>query len=395
MLEEVRDKVKITDIGHIGEAKVEGQVDKPTFIRGGTMLKGATQERATQFGTMIAPHKTEQILVQCIHASRGIRAGAGFLPSGHTPRKVYSMMLAKRSQSHTWEAVSNYSRSALAETPRAGGFEASDDLLGTMEVVERFRENLKEILKNIPSYINQVGTAIIDPDGILGFEMYDHPDSWKAFSESIIRSFSDALTKESKADVFIPNMEAIIPAIHSLLREIQKAKEEEVFNKNNARTIILKAEGFVGEYTEFNGKTIHLLITRYEKEPREPQPRRLPLMSRTATIPSLRLAEPAPSRETYSEEIPRALYTTSSHEPTLQRLSRRWKTRFELLNILDQPKTWTLLKDEVSMSKATVASALKDLQQIGAVDRHKDENGITRYSRTGIGYQLLKQKDQE
>jgi DNA-binding HxlR family transcriptional regulator/predicted ester cyclase len=385
VLEEVKDKITITDTGKIDEAKIRSNVDKPTFIRGGTMLKGATQERSTHFGTVIAPNKTEQVIVHCIHASRGIRAGAGFVPSGHTPRKVYSMMLAKRSQSYTWNAVSQYSASALTEVPTAEGTFFADDLVGAVEAVDKFREDLKEILKSIPSYVNQFGTLIADPDGILGVEMYDHPDSWKAFSESIMRSFSDALTKEGKFEVFKPNMEAIIPLIQSLLKEIREAEEEEVFNKDGARTVIIRVEGYVGEYTTLNSKTIHLLITRCEKEHEAPS--KSSAGGHSSIWPRTR--EPTPSLRF---SAPTTFYTANVQEATSQ-LTRRWKTRYQLLKTLDEPKSWTALTAEVPMAKATLASSLKELQQIGAVDKHKDENGVTRYSLSGIGYQMLKKKE--
>jgi DNA-binding transcriptional ArsR family regulator len=388
VLEEVKDKVLIEDTGRIGEAKITGNVDKPTFVPGGTMLKGATQARATQFGLVVIPQKTEQVLVHCIHASRGIRPGATFTPAGRTPHKVYSYMLAYRSQSHTWNAVSHYSAMALSETPQVTV--AADDLVGIVEETQRFREDLKQLLKGIPSYINQTGVAIIDHDGVLGLEMYDHPDSWKAFSESIIQSYLEALAREDKTGIFKIDLEAAVNALKAFIEEIKKAEGEEVFNKNNARTVILKAEGYVGEYTTLNGKTIHLLIIRKEKETIKPQPTapipyRYRETARRTRYPAYGITAPSETSIFYTTSIP-------NHWAENWKKKMRKDIATEVLNALKQPKTWTSLTSELQMSKATLSSHLKNLQQLGVVEKHRDENGVTRYYTTGLGQELKKKR---
>ena len=369
VLEEVKDKIKIVDTGGINKARIEGDVDKPTFIRGGTMLKGATQARATQFGIMVMPQKSDKIPVHCIHASRGIRPGVSFHSGGYAPRRVYSTMLSERNQSRTWSEISDYSARMMKSVRVFGARYDSprDDLVQSVETLHKWRRDLREILKQIPDHVNQVGTVVIDPDGVVGFEMYDHPDSWKAFSESIIRSYAEALTKEDKTGIFKPDMTAIIPLIHSFLKNLQKAKEEEVFDKNKAKTVILRAEGFVGEYTTLKEKTIHLLVTRSN-----------------------------PTRTT--KRLPRRRALAPPHQSTVQRVidwgktfKRKMKNAIQVLTTLrDKPKTWTAIKSKARMSKATLSSRLKELQELGAIEKGRDENGATRYSLTGIGHEYLR-----
>jgi len=98
VLEEVKDKIKIVDTGGINKARIEGDVDKPTFIRGGTMLKGATQARATQFGIMVMPQKSDKIPVHCIHASRGIRPGVSFHSGEYAPRRYIPQCFQKETK---------------------------------------------------------------------------------------------------------------------------------------------------------------------------------------------------------------------------------------------------------------------------------------------------------
>ncbi len=268
VLEEVKNKVRIRDTGSIDRATIRANVGKSVFVRGGTMLKGKTQERVTQYSTVIAPRKTEKLEILCIHASKGIRSGASFISAGLIPLSLHDKGLSARNQGVAWRAFSGYHDSVcrfeLRNVPR-------DDLLRTVKTVERFSKDLKEILKNIPNYINQVGTVILDVDGVVGFEMYDHPDSWSAFAESITRSFAEVLAREDKAEIFKPDMKRIKPLILSFIKELENLKEEEVFNQNDAKTKIVKNKGYVGECTTLSGKTIHLLITRREKDEPRPQ----------------------------------------------------------------------------------------------------------------------------
>jgi DNA-binding HxlR family transcriptional regulator len=372
VLEEVKDRVKIVDTGGIHQVRIEGDENRPTFMRGGTMLKGATQERATQFGIVVIPTKSEPIPVHCIHASRGIMPGAAFQASGMSPRKVYSTMLSDRNQSRTWSEVSRYSdtiRSSLRMDEFSfRNFAPPDDLAANVEAMQKFRTELKEILKSIPDYVSQVGTVIIDPDGIVGLEMYDHPDSWKAYSESIMRSFSDELAREDKTGIFKPDMTAVIPLIHKFLEEVEKTKqEEEVFKQNNAETVIIRIKECVGEYTILNGKTIHLLITR-RNQPQEPM---TDFASRFRPI-----------------ERPRPTDQSPTHRLLNWGKRKTQRGNQVMTQLEDQPQTWTSLRSSVPMSKATLSNRLKEMQRSGVVEKRKGGNGVVRYGLTGIGHEM-------
>ena len=373
-LEEAKDKVQIVDTGRIGEAKIRADTDKPVFIRGGTILKGTTQERANPYSIVVAPQKTEELIIHCIHATKGINPGVIFTPSGHVPRQVYSQMLMAQDQSATWRAVDQYANTVMPELNQAQL--QSDDLVGVFETVKKFRKDVEQMLKQIPDYINQVGVIIIDPDGIIGIELYDHPYSWRAFSESVLKSFSEAIAREDKTGIFTPNMEAILPVVQACLEELANAEEETVFNKNNSKTVVIKTKNYVGEYTTLQEETIHLSVTRREKE--------LPV---TRTI---RITIPEPER------WPRARRPGESEFPYLflsaTGLEMPQRKMNVVLSALETPKTWTELKEEVPVSKATLASRIKQLQTMKLVDKQKHENGTTKYTLTGVAQELRKRK---
>ena len=277
VLEEVKDNANIRDTGGINRARVEGFGSQPTFIRGGTMLKGPTQARATQFGIVVFPQRSTTVPVHCIHASRRIHPGTQFHASGFAPPEVYATILFERNQQRTWSEVKRYStrvraqdatqrypvgRERLLRLHSPLSWLQTDDLVGNIDALHAFRKDLEKLLKAIPDYVDQVGAVVVDASGVLGLEVYDHPDSWKAFSKSIFRSYSEALSKEDTAGIFKPDMSAIIPTLHAFLSDIEKATQEEVYSQATATTRILKTAKYVGEYSMLEGKTMHLLVTR-------------------------------------------------------------------------------------------------------------------------------------
>ena len=134
-LEEVKDKVEIIDTGDINKLQVKSNSNKPIFIRGGTMLKGATQERATQYGIIVTPKRKMFVKVHCIHATKGIVSGAKFHPHGHMPHGIYSVMLIGKSQTLTWRAINHFAQKLQASLSSRI---QTDNLIELYENLQRF-----------------------------------------------------------------------------------------------------------------------------------------------------------------------------------------------------------------------------------------------------------------
>jgi len=144
LLQEVQDKVELEDTGSIGKTVVKNKTDRYVFIRKGTLLKGATQERGVTVGTVILPNSTREVEVQCVHASRGIVPGARFrVANAVAPRPVMQSFMARLSQSATWQAVSRAAERyyAMAATPIISY--VSDDLVGVLERTQEFKEDVE------------------------------------------------------------------------------------------------------------------------------------------------------------------------------------------------------------------------------------------------------------
>jgi hypothetical protein len=159
-----------------------------------------------------------------------------------------------------------------------------------------------------------------------------------------------------------------------------RAEEETVFNKNNSKTVVIKTKNYVGEYTTLQEETIHLSVTRREKE--------LPVMRMThITIPE---PERRPrTRTPWDSDFP-YLFLTSTAGPEMPQRKMN-----AVLSALDTPKTWTELRGEVPVSKATLASRMKQLQKMSLVDKQKQVNGTTKYTLTGVAQELRKRKPEK
>ncbi|GAH54905.1 unnamed protein product, partial [marine sediment metagenome] len=173
LLQEVMDKVSFKDTGGIGGVDVSNGSGSNVFLRKGTMLKGmGTQSRSPVAGVVLEPiEKMIRIPVNCIHASHGISGGASFIAMGITPHSVYQSL---GQQSETWANISDYSaraRAGASAAMRAGGRSASvalsaisrssDALVDVEESVGRFREDVDDIMSQIPGdHVNQMGIAV-------------------------------------------------------------------------------------------------------------------------------------------------------------------------------------------------------------------------------------------
>jgi len=392
VVEEVKDRVTIEDTGHIGEVRVKGDIDKPVFFRGGGVLEGVgTQSRAVKFDVVVIPQREETIKVLCVHASHPISTGRKFRVRGVAPRPVF-MALASGDQYATWSAVSNYSRTlwqASATSPRTTTAPFySDNLVTVMETVERFREDVKKKLEKIPATLqNQVGVVVIDAKGVVGLELFDHPDSWKAFSDSIIRHYEDVLTEEAEADIFKLDEEKIVPTIKNFLEKAKNCKEEQVWKGEAGTTYALKGDEIVGQYTTIEDKTIHLILAREEKT------------ESLHEVPTYRILY----TDRYASEGTRTTSATSdlpqvTWEYTLQSPQRYFERRgaYTFLDeISEKPKTWRELEPKFR-SPVTLSRRMKEAVRLGLAEKTiRPTNGRTVYRITDKGKLWLAKAKEE
>lgn len=282
-IEEAKDKgIIFKDTGRIDRVIVESSLGMPIFIRSGTALKSAgTQPRAVESSIVIIPQiqkegvSKQEIPVRCIYASKPIRTGEKFGVAGDVPLEVRSELLSRSGQSKTWSAVGNSTHRFMATrlSPRTGAssrifntnFGAStDNLVGVMEEVDKFTDDMNEILKKVPLFEDQVGAVFLDMKDVVGLELFDHPKSWEAIHKEVEKRLGESVTKEEDKSFFKPDYSQVKPLSLAFLKKLIESEKTEI-SHGMTSTVTLKGDGVVGEATTINRKVIHLVGLRTEK----------------------------------------------------------------------------------------------------------------------------------
>lgn len=392
VIEEVKDKVEFVDTGSIGAVKAKSKADKPVFVRGGSQFgvkRGGmgTQERSVTFGTVLFPEKMEVLKTVCIHASKSISPGAYFSYTGLAPSSVFSAGLYNANQHATWSAISGYARSMVNMLRSRGvGHEmlaqvqTSDDLVGLQSQVERveeFKQEVEDLLSRIPADLDgQVGIVVFDLNGIVGVEMFSHEESWRAFSESIVRSYSEVLLKEKKlTDIFEFRKDRVTQHITEFLKQLKQTEEKVVWRKRKAETVQMEKDDYVGEYTTLNGDVIHLIVTRKNVSFQQPQTHEFQYTFHETRQPEHRDVTP---------RYVTSYYTSSVKPERLESFFKR-KGSVKFLKTLREPKTWKDLERNVNVSSRTLSKLTKNAANLGLVEKKLRGNGRVVYHLTDFG----------
>ena len=400
LLEEVKDRVEFADSGRIGGVRVRARgVDKPIFIRSGTILKGrGTQSRAPAVSAVVYPEVEAELEVRCVHASHPVVGGRRFEAAVYKAPTTVQRALLTGSQYAVWSSVRDYamsrvlghfasslSRSLAASAAYSRPADSEplyvDDLPSLLEV-EAGKKFIDEIVKQLPVLEDQVGIAVLDMDGAVGMELFDHPKSWKALAESIVKSYEDALSRRS--GLFKPDASKVREELSKFLAKIQACEAEPAYQNRGATTFLLKSQEIVGEYTVLGGEVIHLLAMRRGRgRPAVP-------------APAVRTREPRPAEpprrpwawETVARPAPYAWIRPA-------RAADRLKKRERFVRELAEPHTFTELKRLTGVSDRTLSTWLKNMQSSGYVGKVVRDNGKAAYALTARGRYWLRLEDWE
>ena len=285
MLEETKN-VQVSDTGSIGSARVRSDEDVAVFIRGGVILVGMTQERATVAGVVVLPHSEQVFEVKCVHASKGISRGAIYdlLKTEVVPPAIH-FFLSKdygsgEKQSAVWNSVHDYccgtGKSYLTSFLGQTSFDTpSDDLYGILKEIERKKKDVEDALKDIPLLEHQVGAIIFDTKGVVGFEVFDSAESWAAMHQKVLSKYGDVLTQKTEGSS-VELKAALIPRkIQDFIEEIMKASERQTHATKESTTCVIDSAAIIGEYTQIGSAVIHVLAFK-RQEDRNPKRRNPP-----------------------------------------------------------------------------------------------------------------------
>lgn len=381
-LPEVKDKIKITDSGSIGKVKIEN-VDKPIFIRSGTMLEGkGTQSRAVEHNTIIT--NEGDVNVKCIHQSHPIRIKSYFDYSGIVPTKTIKHLSAGN-QVQLWNSVRLYANSITSSYntySRTHNVQSTtDNLVEIKKAIKKFDNKIKEILEKVPAFENQVGVIIVSLNGIEGIEVFDNPKSWIAHYKDVIENYE--CIKDELPPLFKLDEKAVYDYIRSFLNKISSIEPKKV----NENTYLISLDGYIGEFTVFNDRVIHMFVVKSDEKTYTSN---IASTSYSFNIETNNISCNYDTRTEWYNEISTTCNDNYIRSYILDEIERKRGMK-QIIKTLYKPKRWKDVINEIDMSKATISNRIKNGKKCGLIKEHY-VNGTKYYCLTEEGkkiYNLL------
>jgi hypothetical protein len=290
LLSEVRDKVRIKDTGDIHKMELVNKSDLPVLLKAGEILAGATQERTFTTSQFIMSGEKLVADVVCVHSSEGIRAGQQVTSEEFCPTSVrrvvannvyplygtsgigYTMTAGIQSEvwggiklhsSYTAQASSDFAGYLADSDPTSAPISTSwttpsDDLYGRVRESEK---KFEAVIKKVPKVENQVGLCLVTLEGFDALDLFNHPDSWDAIRERIVKAEAGSIANISdKGGLFEYRPEKAQQILKELLGS--KMEESNIVEKENTFTTLIENEKVKGEVVTLYDQPIHLSLLR-------------------------------------------------------------------------------------------------------------------------------------
>lgn len=288
LLSEAKDGVLIKDTGNISQMEFENRTELPVLLKGGEILAGATQERALTVSQILMAGEKVLANVVCVHSTKGIRAGQRVVSDGYAPTPVrkaaYTIHHGEGAnvQHRVWESVRTYSAMAQSasldymktlQTQNIRNVEMNREALGRISTtwttpsenlygrLHESQEKFKEAIKKVPKVEHQVGVCLVSFGGFDSLEAFNHPDSWQALREQVLKAEAANIADVSNKD----NLFEYKPEkARAVLKELLSStfKENEAIKKEHASTLLVESDKLQGEVVVLYEQPIHLTLLR-------------------------------------------------------------------------------------------------------------------------------------
>ena len=380
LLQEAENQVDFRDTGGISGVDAVNKTGKNVYIRKGTMLKGTgTQSRAPVTSYVLTPDKNYiRIPVNCIHQSHGISRGSKFKATGVAPMEIYSSL---GEQSSTWASISEYTSKIQAKMSDGGRSAVRhDNLVGVESIIQSEEDVIVDALKTIPGdHVHQIGVVVFDLKGVVAVELFDSPCSWKAFSQSIIRSYREVLTEEA-GDLIEVRTDRAKEVFLRYLENLGDLKQTLLTENTVSKVWDLRDRAIEGELTEIEGREVHLVLNRVSDKPKTG-----PIIDQ-----QLRIFGVEELVEENLEQVQRVSEVESN------RFIQKRGGYSVLSELAQAPQRFKDLLDRVDVSRGTLASRIKEAEGIGLIEKGiRKSNGSPAYTLTEEGEKTKEQGDKK
>ena len=279
LIEEVEDKVGLTDSGRVSNIYIRNRSKYPVFIRAGTILKGNTQNRGIKRSIVAFPigkkreyeniEYTKVAEVYCVHQTSPISSSGSLTVNCLMPHNFEALAYSGASQGKMWNDVKYYASTSGAPT----GYASGDDLTGNVSYnIAKYESTVDKIINKNPEIMDAVGIAIVDTANVLSIELYDSQESWNVMCRKILNKYSTDFAKRTSGYSTGNYWKGIPNKIKGVLNSIFKvlAKYSDSARIDGKHWIATTYQGnlqstFEAEMTKLNKKVIHLAVVRGTK----------------------------------------------------------------------------------------------------------------------------------
>jgi hypothetical protein len=272
LAEKVASVTEVDESGSVPELKFTNSSDSRVFLLDGEELIGAKQNRVLNLSILVPAGKTIVIPVSCVESGRWHHRSREFAsaPRAHyaagRAEKMSQVSASLRSsglrtsdQAEVWQNISNkFSR-----------FRASSATSAMSDIYEQRSGRLEKYLSSFSTVEGQVGAMFAIDGKIIGFDLFDCPDTLGKLFPKLLRSYGlDALDRAISAPKAAER--ASPPGqleAEAFLEAAAKTQGEEFPAVGEGRDLRLKTPGLAGAALESNERIVHLCAFAVSVEP--------------------------------------------------------------------------------------------------------------------------------
>jgi hypothetical protein len=127
-----------------------------------------------------------------------------------------------------------------------------DDLAGRMAETEH---KLRDVLKQVPDVVNQVGMVGVSFEGAESMEVFEHPGSWTAWKSDVLKSEATRIADLSnRGGLFEFKADRAKDAAREMLAA--DFREWVVLERSRSRTMRIESRRFAGEAVILDGEAV-------------------------------------------------------------------------------------------------------------------------------------------
>ena len=284
-------------------------------------------------------------------------------------------------QSSTWASISKYTSKIQAKMSEGGRSAVRhDNLVGVESIIQSQDDVVVDALKNVPGdHVRQIGVVVFDLKGVVAVELFNSPGSWKAFSQSIIRSYREVLTEEA-GDLIEVRTDKAKEVFMRYLDNLGDLKRTLLTENTVSKVWDLRDNAIEGELTEIEGQEVHLVLNRVSEKPKV-----APIQEQQIGFLGVEeLVEENLGQDQRVRDIESTRYIQK-------------RGNYSVLSELAQaPHLFKDLLDKVDVSGGTLASRIKEAEGIGLIEKGiRKSNGSPAYTLTEEGEKTKEQGDKK